>query len=257
MSNRLLDSPQNRRTDPLPYAALLNPNAGSFRTDFDQLFPLPDDSSLATPSIHRFKLAYFQWEITQDPTPFWQNFGRLLRFPPPIQELASEVYRNLTANTTEYYSVHLRLEADLGEAWGTFDDQAAQYTRRLLRRNLKLVYLAGGDASLRSRYQDYLLDSAGRTDIQVVEKTSLLSPKSLKRLQALHWDNQAQVDYLVLLKAKFHAGSGPSSFSSNIGVRRHLLTSRKDKVFNYYEEDELSYLFLGDSASFMRAAMWP
>ena len=236
-------------------AAFINPNALTFRRNFDRAYPPKADSTL--PTIHRFELAYFQWDIKNDAPLFWHNFGRLLRFGSNVTELASEVYTNLIGpNNTEYFGAHLRFEADVGFQWGSAKEQFDAYTERLFARPLSLVYVACGVADAAEQYHTYLV-GRDRPEIRVLSKANLLSANSLARLKGMPFDQQAQVDYLVLLKSSFHAGSGASSFSANLAARRHLLTARRDAPFLWYEEDELTFLYRGDSASFMRVAMWP
>lgn len=236
-------------------AGFLNPHTATFRSDFDAVFA--PDPAASTPTIHRFDLAYFQWPITTDPPAFWQSFGRLLRFRPDVVELASHVHGALVGpNGTAYFGAHLRLEADVAFQWGSAKEQFEVYTERLVRKGLGLVYVACGEETAGTQYEKYLAAN-GHEGVRVVMKKDLLGPEALAELEAMPFDRQAQVDYLVLLLAEFHAGSGASSFSANLAARRHLLTDKADDPFLWYEEDERTYLFRGDSASFMRQAMWP
>ncbi len=208
--------------------------------------------------MHRFNLSYFEWPTTADPPLFWHNFGRLARFRPDVIALASEVHANLVGPQAEpFYGVHLRIEKDVGEAWGAFADLCEDYVKRLLERPLSLVYLAGGDATGLPRFRAFLAKKHSPKRHRVETKLTLLSGASLARLEAMPFDQQAMVDYLVLLKSAYHAGTGASSFTANLGARRHLLTDRKDELFIHYEDDGLTYLRNAASATFMRMAMWP
>jgi len=236
----------------------LNTNATSFRVDLDKAYPA--DLTSAVPVVHRFELAYFQWSTTIDPPLFWRNFGRLLKFTPNVIELASEVYANLVGPGPigqAFFGIHLRIEKDVGEAWGLFEELCRDYVNLLQARPLTLVYLAGGDTAGLPRFRAYLAKQHGRKQHTVQTKTTLLSSESLSRLEAMPFDQQAQVDYLVLLMSEFHAGTAASSFTANLGARRHLLTDRRDELFVHYEDDGRTYLRSSASASFMRLAMWP
>ena len=236
--------------------ALLNTNATSFALDMAKAYPA--DLTGSVPVVHRFNLAYFEWDLTNDLPLFWQNFGRLTKFRHDVIELASEVYTNLIGPDLEpFFGIHLRIEKDVGEAWGAFDDLCEDYVKRLLARPLEAVYLAGGDATGLPRFRAFLAKKHSVKRHRVETKSTLLSGASLARLEAMPFDQQAQVDYLVLLKSEFHAGTGASSFTANLGARRHLLTDRKDELFIHYEDDGLTYLRNAASATFMRLAMWP
>jgi len=91
-------------------------------------------------------------------------------------------------------------------------------------------------------------------------KYSLLAPAPLShvKLEATPFDVQALVDYLVLLKADFFAGTSFSSFSANLGARRHLLAKNGNARKILVEGDdgesalrESSWLWM------MREVMWP
>lgn len=223
----------------------------------NKAFPL--DLTSSTPIIHRFNLSYFEWPTTLDPPLFWHNFGRLLPFRPDVVALAAEVHAALVGPTrAPFFGIHLRIEKDVGEAWGAFADLALDYVKLLVARPaLKLVYLAGGDVAGLPRFRAFLAAQHSSVRHRVETKATLLTGASLERLERMPFDQQAQVDYLVLLLAEFHAGTGASSFTANLGARRHLLTDRKDELFIHYEDDGRTYLRNAASATFMRMAMWP
>lgn len=238
------------------WPGLLNTNATFFAPDMDKAYPL--DLTSSTPIIHRFNLSYFEWPTTLDPPLFWHNFGRILKFRPDTIRLAAEVHQNLVGpSRAPFFGIHLRIEKDVGEAWGRFDDLCRDYVNLLLRRPLEVVYLAGGDASGLPRFRAFLAAQHSSIRHRVETKATLLSDVSLRELERMPFDQQAQVDYLVLLLAEFHAGTGASSFTANLGARRHLLTDRKDELFIHYEDDGRTYLRNAASATFMRMAMWP
>jgi hypothetical protein len=57
----------------------------------------------------------------------------------------------------------------------------------------------------------------------VVTKTDLLSEAELALLNSLSWDQQAQVDYLVLLRATRFLGMSDSNFSWAVAVARRAV----------------------------------
>lgn len=264
----------------LPWPGFLNPNAGSFRRDFDKVFGAAsefsedeDEEEQAAedgdeeeaevaedrPTVHRLDFAYFEWNPELDPPAFWTDFGKLLKFSPGVIELASEVHTELVGRNGSYFGMHERLEKDVAEEWGSFDEQNRAYVDRLLARPaLSQVYIACGDESALPRVEQYIHTVRNAPHIQIYTKETLLSPPSLERLAALHFDQRAQVDYLVLLKAEFLAGVGTSSFSAGLAIKRHLALEgdQPHRVF-LREEDGKSFLLRGNAASFMRQAMWP
>jgi hypothetical protein len=58
----------------------------------------------------------------------------------------------------------------------------------------------------------------------VATKFTLLSGADLMLLQSLSWDQQGQVDYLVLQKASQFLGITDSSFSWGVAAARHAMS---------------------------------
>lgn len=95
-------------------------------------------------------------------------------------------------------------------------------------------------------------------------KYSLLAPLPLShaKLESFPFDIQALVDYLVLLKSEFFVGTSWSSFSNNIGARRHLLALNGNEREVLKDEDD-GRSWLHDSKDRwvvsweMREVLWP
>ena len=91
-------------------------------------------------------------------------------------------------------------------------------------------------------------------------KYSLLAslPPSHAKLESMLFDVQALVDYLVLLRAEYFTGTSFSSFSANIGGRRHLLAKNGNERKILVEDDDgLSMLRESSWLWMMREVMWP
>jgi hypothetical protein len=65
------------------------------------------------------------------------------------------------------------------------------------------------------------------------------------QLEALSWDQQGMVDFLVMLRASRFAGVGHSSFAWNVALVRHLFAQQKDhlKGPHLLKNDELSEVY--------------
>ena len=56
--------------------------------------------------------------------------------------------------------------------------------------------------------------------IPVVDKFSLLPPEEIAILKTMTWDQQGQVDYIVLTRASLFLGMADSLFSQNVASSR-------------------------------------
>lgn len=102
----------------------------------------------------------------------------------------------------------------------TYEQQAALYTQYAKEYALPVIYVASGNLSSTELF------TSSVSPTPVVTKQSLLSassPDLLHALNALSWDQQAQVDYLVLLRASKFLGMTDSSFSWAVAVARRAV----------------------------------
>lgn len=117
-----------------------------------------------------------------------------------------------------FLGIHLRTDADtVTWKWMSYEVQSTAYHKHLDTYSLPVAYIATGD-------QEHLKNfTALIAPIPVATKYALLEdrPIELAELQSLTWDQQAQVDHLVLLRARKFLGTTESSFSWAIaGARR-------------------------------------
>ncbi|KAI9746383.1 MAG: hypothetical protein M1818_000096 [Claussenomyces sp. TS43310] len=240
-------------------------------------------------------LAYFP--VCHDSVAFVNSFGQLLPFRQDVEHLAAKTLWALRTrynlpiepaqpiSTGAYLGVHLRTDADaVRMGWPSYADNAARFLDLAATTALPVMYVASGDADAVAALAR---DAAARFDppLPVVTKLDLLdslSPASasasasavprdgppgdddLARLRALSWDQQALVDFLVLLRASYLGGMTESSFSWNLAVRRRVRSTRgscgtpphwrlpNNTVF----QDEFTNL-LGGHPSDWEAHMWP
>ncbi|KAI7108277.1 hypothetical protein KC352_g36609, partial [Hortaea werneckii] len=123
-----------------------------------------------------------------------------------------------------FYGAHLRTEADaqaigwLNEPNTNFSAQTDAYIAHALSHGLRTIYVSSGSAEEIARFASKAASHS--PPLTVVSKHSLLPPQGLRDLDALTWDQQALVDYEVLLRASVFGGFVKSSFSYNIAMTR-------------------------------------
>jgi hypothetical protein len=119
-----------------------------------------------------------------------------------------------------FLGAHLRVEADAEFAkFPGYQSQAPFYLEEAQRLNLTTIYLATGSPEHRERFQK----DARALGITVYVKEDLLEPEELAVLKSLTWDQQALVDYDVLLYSCRFCGAVRSSFSWLIVADRTTL----------------------------------
>ncbi|GKT82640.1 alternative oxidase [Colletotrichum tofieldiae] len=129
-----------------------------------------------------------------------------------------------------------------------YNKQITAYLEQAVSANLSIIYVASGDIKQVEAFKK----EAMHKDITIVTKHDLL--ESEDQLENLNWDQQALVDFLVLLSASQFGGMAYSSFSWNVALKRHLfIRNSKEKyldgplVFN----DKLSQIYE------FAACLWP
>lgn len=182
----------------------------------------------------------WNWPVLQDGPEFAASFGGLLRFRDDIlslgertadamQRLASHTYPDGGGGDGRgFVGIHLRTESDALGTWPSFENQTAAYLARIAGLDPappSAVYLATGNATEAARLAAL---AEARQGLRVVTKHELLrttfgnSDELLRRLDVLSWDQQALIDFVVLLRCGFFLGVSPSSFSMNVALKRHL-----------------------------------
>ncbi|KAH8675358.1 hypothetical protein BX600DRAFT_431944 [Xylariales sp. PMI_506] len=174
----------------------------------------------------------FSWSVHYDTPAFVRNFGRIFRFRSDVRQLAASALYTLQsewlgthvdANATVvnhegFVGVHLRTEKDV---WDTglppYEEQAAYYFDFILQSPYRLAYLASGAkgqniTAFKERAQDF--------GITVLTKNDLLSADEQDYLSSLTIDQQALVDFELLLRSDLMAGISDSIFSWAVALRR-------------------------------------
>ncbi|KAL1867827.1 hypothetical protein VTK73DRAFT_3969 [Phialemonium thermophilum] len=194
----------------------------------------------------------WDWPVYRDGPEFVASYGGLLRFRSDILRLGKTVAAEARAfsslsrsavtddgwhqkirrrswreraaggpTATGYVGFHLRSENDALSAWPTFDDQASGYLQAASHRGFGAGYLATGN---RTEAQKFVEKARSQNRIRVATKHDLLRNRraDLEALEALSWDQQALVDFVVLLYCDYFLGVSPSSFSINVALKRHV-----------------------------------
>lgn len=217
----------------------------------------------------------WDWPVYRDGPEFVATYGGLLKFRSDILELGKSVTAAMrkfavisgqpkgSNGDTRFVGFHLRTENDALARWPNFDNQTAAYLRESSHRGFKAGYLATGNATEASKFTS---EAKSQYQTQVITKHDLLKdyPEYLDALQALSWDQQALIDYLVLLGSDYFLGVSPSSFSMTVALKRNLqldgLYTRPWKIgregdgrswlIGKYEKYWEDWLFMYDS-------LWP
>ncbi|KAI1431566.1 hypothetical protein GGR50DRAFT_689605 [Xylaria sp. CBS 124048] len=176
----------------------------------------------------------WDWPVIRDGPEFAATFGGLLRIREDVLTLADGVVRSMKtlASSTagadrRFLGVHLRTEEDALSQWPTYANQSEGYFRQADERGFRdgVAYLASGSETEARKFSR---DARTHVNLDVKSKYDSLQGEELDRLKALSWDQQALVDFAVLLESDYFVGVSPSSFSINTALKRHL---QKDGLY--------------------------
>lgn len=222
--------------------------------------PGPEEQEDQRRPVHvRLGQSFLEYPVHDDGEAFKDEFGKILSFREDTRALAAKVLWALQARfglaidparavtPGQYYGAHLRLEADALWAWPPAEwrfsrmaDQFAAQAAHLAATGLRTVYVASGNQTVVDLFADYLNNNnnnetvvppgeeeARLPPIAVVTKYDLLTdPADQAALQALTFDQQALVDFLLMFRASAFMGVAHSSFPWNVALRRHALSRR-------------------------------
>lgn len=221
---------------------------------------------------------YMSYPIHSDGAAFSNSFSSILIPREDVRLLATGVIRGLAERFTftsldlsqptlpgAFFGAHLRTEKDAAATWSasygwthaTYEAQATDYLAQAEsgRVTPRGIYLASGDAEETKRF---VTDAVVR-GWETVGKFDVVRPDEAEMLKALRWDQQAAVDYLVLLKASDFAGVAHSSFSWSVALKRHVVANMTDGYLNAPEHlrDDLSVIYGTKGSEDFVAALWP
>ncbi|KAI1097127.1 hypothetical protein F4804DRAFT_205183 [Jackrogersella minutella] len=192
-------------------------------------------NAVDNPRLVRFTWGVlWDWPVLRDGSEFAATFGGLLKIRDDILDIADGIVASLRAlaaskRGTEaavgqsFLGVHLRTEADALSQWPPYENQTKAYLREAAIQGYqgRVAYLASGNESEAHKFGK---EAIAALELEVKSKYDLLQDQDegLERLKALSWDQQALVDFVVLLNCDYFVGVSPSSFSINIALKRHL-----------------------------------
>ncbi|KAJ5041279.1 uncharacterized protein L3040_005827 [Drepanopeziza brunnea f. sp. 'multigermtubi'] len=203
----------------------------------------------------KIEQTYIEYPVHHDSTAFAAEFGKILSFRRDTQALAARVLYQLkqqfslpidprkAINPDAFYGAHLRLERDAVWAWdpehwrfSRMQDQFEQQFQNIMRTNLRIVYVASGNQTVVDLFAQYLDKriaeeskvapdgSLAPRNVTVVTKYDLLTGHDRDRLEAMGFDQQGLVDFLIMFKASAFMGVAHSSFPWTVALRRHELS---------------------------------
>lgn len=254
----------------------LNKHTGRFGRQFwAHINSTADEFGLAPPSIRHPRIIRFvwgvqwDWPVFRDGPEFVAAFGGLLRFRQDILDLGRKTVAHMRQFALEhggaqsFAGFHLRTESDALSRWPKFANQSGAYLGKASAMKFKAAYLATGN---KTEAQKLTNAASERHGMAVITKHELLArqPKELAALEALTWDQQALIDYIVLLECDYFLGVSPSSFSMNVALKRHLWAEglytrpwqiggdgdRRSWLVGQYEQYWEDWLFMYES-------LWP
>ncbi|KAI8635461.1 hypothetical protein F5Y19DRAFT_461086 [Xylariaceae sp. FL1651] len=226
----------------------------------------------------------WDWPVFRDGPELAASFGGLLRIREDILELADGIVRAVRESAESvvveadsgrgneraagkklggtFLGVHLRTEEDALSQWPTYANQSRGYLQEAEKQGFRggVAYLASGSEKEARRFAE---DAQTLMRLNVKSKYDLVQGQELEKLKALSWDQQALVDFDVLVRSDYFVGVSPSSFSINVALKRHL---RKEGLYTrpwkLGSSDGRSWLVgqyekYWDDWLFMFDGMWP
>lgn len=217
-------------------------SAAEWRSLFDKWIldsVTPSSFNESTPLLVYMQPSWFEWPILYDPASFIATFGRIIRFNSTFLNLAATVLYALDKGYNlgiepaktgiptkgKFYGAHLRTDSDaVAASFASYEEQSSSYLASAEKNKLSFIYLASGSPPDIERFTE----TAAGKGIKVTTKVALLENEpefadALKEMKALTWDQQALIDYMVLLRSSYFGGTWASSFSYNIVFRRHVV----------------------------------
>lgn len=210
--------------------------------------------------------SYMTYPIYSDGEAFALTFASMLKFRNDTPALANKVLSALVERFSldvdlqddilpnAFFGVHLRTEADSKKAWESagnywfyshYGNQVKVYLDQAPRSNPAAIYVASGDLAEIARFAADAAIVPPPHNYPVVSKADLLDGAELNELHTLTFDQQALVDYLVLLKASDFAGVAHSSFAWSIALKRHRFAKKQGEFLDAPEmlDDDLNKLY--------------
>jgi hypothetical protein len=213
-----------------------------WRTAFDKWlveFGAPGGFNATSPLLVAISAAFFEFPIRYDSPEFIATFGRIVEFRADIRQIAATVLYALDKKyqlalspgqsgiptSKKYYGAHLRTDVDaIAASFASYEEQSTAYLNGAKKHDLPFIYLASGSKPDIERFTS----DAAVMGIKVTTKNALLEgdleyADALQEMQKLTWDQQALIDFSLLLRSSHFGGTWASSFAYNIVFKRHVV----------------------------------
>ncbi|KAF6818215.1 alternative oxidase [Colletotrichum musicola] len=223
----------------------------------------PTGSRIEGPIIVDFGRSYLTYPIQSDGEAFASTFGNLLKVRADVRQLATTVVQSIDQL---FFGAHLWTQkegvdslkpVDPNWDWSEYSRQIDVYLDQASRWDISLVYAASADAT---RLAAFAADAREKRGMAVVNNADLLHGKEKAQLEALSMDQQAMVDFLVMMGAAQFGGVGHSSFAWNVALKRHLFVQEPGKYLDGPQmlSDDLSQVY-GTRGKYPEyaACLWP
>lgn len=265
--------------DNIPPTGLPAPE--KWRAAFDKWLEQYATRTGVEPVMVNLGRSFVQYPIYSDGEDFAMDFGTILKFRLDIRILATKTLLamsksfglgmdlNLPVIPNSFFGAHLQTEKDPTEVGprittssqdtsaSRYETQLHKYLGQAPRNNPAFIYLASGDAAEIKRF----VTDAADVHLNVTTKHDLLSstPEDLDVLNGMTWDQQAMVDFLVLLKASDFAGTAHSAFAWNVALKRH----QQSRIMDYLDgaqglSDEFSQIYgISRASPEFSSCLWP
>lgn len=259
--------PESLVLEGVPRTGLPDPSAwrGQFYSWLDAQINAAGNVTPSLIVVH-LQRSYMTYPIYSDGEAFAHTFASVLQFRNDTCALATKALSALAGRfapgvdiqadilPNSFFGVHLRTEADSKKAWESAGDywfyshygnQVKVYLEQAPRSSPAAIYVASGDPAEIARFASDAAEVPAPHNYPVVSKEDLLAGEDLDALRALTFDQQALVDYLVLLRASDFAGVAHSSFAWSIALKRHQFAKKKETFLDAPEmlDDDLSKVY--------------
>ncbi|KAI1474982.1 hypothetical protein F4774DRAFT_398687 [Daldinia eschscholtzii] len=192
-------------------------------------------NAVDNPRLTRFSWGVlWDWPVYRDGPEFAATFGGLLKIREDIQDVADALVASMKTLATStrgtetvagqsFLGIHLRTEADALSRWPSYENQTKNYLREAANQGYqgRAAYIASGNETETRKFS---AEAMATLQLDVRSKYDLLHEQDdkLEKLKSFSWDQQALVDFVVLLQCDYFVGVSPSSFSINVALKRHL-----------------------------------
>lgn len=156
----------------------------------------------------------------------YKDLFRAVGYNETLLELGERIIQSPGLKETSYIGVHLRVENDWPEEWGSLDEQTNWYANEIKRlaeqdKDISTIYVSCGNRSSIQHFRR-VMEPLGYT---VLDKWTVFEtdwPEGLAIVESLPFDQKAVVEYGTLVNGNYFLGIRLSSMSVVIATERTL-----------------------------------